>query len=438
MPKPSDIPVCPVAPPTRSSDRLSRDYRISLVTPLFGGGVDAGEPDESLPIRGTSIRGQLQFWWRATKGAALATRTDLFSHHAAVWGTTERASPVNIEVCEWTAARRKPCATYAAGIGGKLNLRWERPFVGALPYALFPFQGRLDRQTVLEAPAQFIEGVSFTLRVRCPQELLQDVETAVRAWVNFGGLGARTRRGCGTLLCTNLAPRDVTDLPQWFRTGGFPIADKVRDWPTMPLGLLVGDKPQEPVAAWNKVIGLLKEFRQGVGIGRNPGQQHNRPGRSRYPEPETIRRVTNRRSPQHGRLGHVPDDAFPRAEFGLPIVFHFPPNQGEPLDTTLYPGRASDGEPRERMASPLVLKPLAMADGKAVPLILRLVTPALTAVELRQGNEPLPLPKTVAIRGSRLAQYRDPDSPIKDSASGSAIEAFGNHARQNGFREVTR
>ena len=38
-----------------------QDYRIKLLTPLFGGGVEAGKPDPTLPIRGTSIRGQLQF-----------------------------------------------------------------------------------------------------------------------------------------------------------------------------------------------------------------------------------------------------------------------------------------------------------------------------------------------------------------------------------------
>jgi CRISPR type III-B/RAMP module RAMP protein Cmr1 len=39
---------------------------------MFGGGVVAREVDETHPIRETSIRGQLQFWWRATAGAKYA------------------------------------------------------------------------------------------------------------------------------------------------------------------------------------------------------------------------------------------------------------------------------------------------------------------------------------------------------------------------------
>jgi CRISPR-associated protein Cmr1 len=418
-----------------------RDYQISLITPLFGGGVEAGAPDETLPIRGTSIRGQLQFWWRATRGGEFGACADLFARHADVWGKTDKASPVEIEVREVPPALQKPCARYVPGNGGKLRLNWDKPFEGSdrvLPYALFPFQGKLskDWRTVEKAPAQFIEAASFTLRVRYPQALQRDVETAVRAWVSFGGLGARTRRGCGALVCKELAPKDINDLQRWFQTGSFPVTSSVRDWPTMPSSLLVGNKPEEPLLAWKTVLGLLQAFRQGVGTARNPGQQSNRPGRSRYPEPETLRRVTNTRSWQHLRLEHIPEDAFPRAEFGLPIVFHFQ-GQGEPPDTELYPSRASDGEPRERMASPLVLKPLAMADGKAVPLILRLVTPPLTGVELKQGSRLLPFPAT-AVRDARLATYRD--SPLTGAASGSAIEAFLLHARKsnNGFREVTR
>jgi CRISPR/Cas system CMR-associated protein Cmr1 (group 7 of RAMP superfamily) len=35
-----------------------------LITPLYGGGVKAHTIDESMPIRVSSIRGQLRFWWR--------------------------------------------------------------------------------------------------------------------------------------------------------------------------------------------------------------------------------------------------------------------------------------------------------------------------------------------------------------------------------------
>jgi CRISPR-associated protein Cmr1 len=437
MPRADAIPECPQPLAARSSGRATREYQISLITPVFGGGAEAGQPDEDFPIRGTSIRGQLQFWWRATRGARFADHRELFARHAEIWGTTEVASPVEVVVRCAAAGPSQPCAEYKPRNkgDGRLQLRWKHPLNGPeLPYAVFPFQGQLskDRRTIVEPPATFIETASFTLRLRSPAELGEDVETAVWAWINFGGLGARTRRGCGSLFCEELAPKDIRDLESQFRKAPFKSGDAARDWPTIPRSVLAGNQPEAPLEAWKKAIGLLQEFRQGPGIGRNPGTQPHRPGRSRYPEPETIRRATGQRSSQHARLAHIPDDAFPRAEFGLPIVFHFPDHrrQGEPPDTVLYPSGA------ERMASPLILKPLALANRKAVPFIMRLVAPPLTGVELKQGSNSLELSEATVVRANRLATYRD--SPLSASKSGSAVEAFLLYTRNNGFREIKR
>jgi len=435
MPKLKDIPVCPSPPAERASGRVEKRYRISLITPLFGGGAEPGQPDEDFPIRGTAIRGQLEFWWRATCGATFATHKDLFARHAKIWGTTEKASSVEVSISHTKICPLKRCANYTRKKDGKLQLRWEDIFKGQeLPYALFPFQGQLtdDRKIVSAEPAQYIEDASFTLKLRYPQELSEDVEAAVRAWVNFGGLGARTRRGCGALLCKELAPKNAGDLEPWFRDNFKLSGGEARPWPTIPGSVLAEKLEQTPIDAWKKVIGLLQKLRQGKEVGRNKGGDKN-PGRSRWPEPETIRRVIGKRSRQHARMTYIPDDAFPRAEFGLPIVFHFK-DKGDPPDTVLYPSDDPSGEPRERMASPLILKPLALANGKAVPLILHLVTPPLTGVVLKQGSDRLPLPSTTVVRDKHLASY--PCSPLSASASGSAIDAFLSHARGNGFREI--
>ncbi len=451
MPRANAIPECPPLPAARSSGRVTREYQISLITPLFGGGAEPSKTDEEFPIRGTSIRGQLQFWWRATRGVRFDNHSDLFARHAEIWGTTERASPVEVAVRDVTTKPARSCARYewnqkARGGKGGWRLVWEAPFASSpLPYALFSFQGKQPASRdgdPEEPPANFIDTASFTLRLRYPEKLSEDVEAAVWAWVNFGGLGARTRRGCGVLLCKELAPKTANDLELWFKSGAFKVDGSVRDWPTMPDVLLVREPELAPIEAWKEVIGFLQKFRQGEEFGRNKGSG-NHPGRSRWPEPETIRRVTGRRSSQHARLAHVPDNAFPRAEFGLPIVFHFQ-GQGEPPDTVLYSSGA------ERMASPLILKPLALANGKAVPLIVRLVAPNATGVELKPANESAASALKVdaetdlladkelvpKLRDPALAAYRD--SPLAASKAGSAVDAFLLYARNNGFREIKR
>lgn len=460
MPKPEKIPPCPAAPTRRSTGLVTRDYSICLITPVFGGGVVAGEPDKSFPIRGTSIRGQLQFWWRATRGAAFASHSELFKRHGEVWGTTKKASPVELEVRDIHCDPPRPCARYtwnprARGGRGGWSLHWDETLRSAdLPYALFPFQGQPPAQggpgaVPEKMPAEFIGSGSFIVRLRFPEALSDEVEAAVWAWVNFGGIGARTRRGCGSIVgeevdgqgrvVKTLAPRAIADLRSWFRARAGEMATMERTWPTLPSTLLSHQVAASPIDAWNRIIGLWKAFRQGVGFARNPGQMANRPGRSRYPEPETIRELpnigANRGLSHHQRLSSIPANGFPRAELGLPIVFHFQ-GRGEPPDVTLYPQSEPGGTSRERMASPLILKPLALGNNQAIPVIVRLLTPQLTGIELRQNNTVLSLPAATVVQDPRLAEYLN--SPLAGSSSGSAIEAFMTFARSrnNGFTEL--
>ena len=419
-----------------------RGYEIELITPLFGGGVETRVNDVTFPIRPTSIRGQLELWWRATVGAQYATPSELRAAQTAVWGNAGQASRVQVRVEVVSASEPVACARFEQDRQSPERLRsmptWQAPFSKTnLPYALFPFQGQLasgGRQVALE-PAHCIPQARFKLTLMCDAGLSfdRDIAPALWAWVNFGGLGSRTRRGCGAIRCQTLAPKDASDLKAaWKRW--MPQTYPARAWPTLAAALLAGPPQSDAIRAWDLAIKLLREFRQVVGLGRNPGQPPNRPGRSRWPEPETIRRVTGKRSPRHQRLGDIPDDAFPRAEFGLPIVFHFK-DQGEPPDTVLYPGPDERGERRDRMASPLVLKPVALQDGKFLPVILQLQGGGVREVELRQGAKSLDLPQPTYIRHPKLAEYRN--SPLQGrSNQGSAVEAFLAYAQSQGFGKV--
>jgi len=457
------IPPCPSIPPNRKLGHETRLYRIRLVTPLFGGGVEPGESDEDFPIRGTSIRGQLQFWWRAIRGAAYSTRKELFDRHKEIWGTTDKASPVQIEVVwQGDLPIRIPCATYTwdqkkrKGQGG-WRLDWDACFAGAaLPYVLFPFQGKEPRGYQHHAepekfPAHFIKEGQFLLRVRFPEALRQDVETAIWAWVNFGGLGARTRRGCGSLfgqeidgdgkVIGELSPLSGSsdDLKAWFQHGRGNANGSVREWPTLPQCFLYHSHSTNPISAWNQVVEVFREFRQGVPIARKQGRPA---GQSLYPEPDTIRLITGRSS-----AGHQPDEemtvGFPRAEFGLPIIFHFKDERtGDPTDTALYPfisqTSSDEGGTRDRMASPLILKPLALSDGQSIPFAIRLITSPLAHVELQNAKTGQCLtPKHTAPVRDRA--FNNGDSPISNrSSEGSALDAFINYMKEapNGFMEV--
>jgi hypothetical protein len=96
-------------------------------------------------------------------------------------------------------------------------------------------------------------------------------------------------------------------------------------WPEFFSALHIKDNGNSnAISAWKQSIQTLQTFRQGNDIGRNPGEDPKRPGRSRWPEPETIRKITGSRDLKHQRMAAVPDDGFPRADLGLPIIFSIP------------------------------------------------------------------------------------------------------------------
>jgi len=413
---------------TGHSDLIPQTYEIQVITPLFGGGVEAGVNDPVTLIRSSSIRGHLRFWWRATRGAKFATVADLRQREGDIWGTTTSPSQVVVEARLLSRGTTYPCAHIP---DGKNFPRFKDLHSG---YALFPFQGsKKDGTPISECTSK----VSFELKLTYPNSLLEDVKAAVWAWVNFGGIGARTRRGCGALYCRELSPPETSSIKSWYETNlkSFDISLNARDWPTLPEDMLVRVN-RDPMQAWAEVVGLMHTFRQGQNVGRNPGKAPYRPGRSRWPEPETIRNTTSRRDPRHPRMSVIPNDAFPRAEFGLPIVFHFKDYE-DPEDTELYP--VVRGKEKTRMSSPLILRPLLCKNGSALEAILRLNTQSADEVVLKKTPKS---PKFKKICDPTLATY--PNSPLGRpiaakpvrSPSGSAIEGFLAFAEENGFVKV--
>ncbi len=427
-----DFPEGDLAINNHHPDMETRTYEIQVITPLFGGGVEAGKIDPELPIRPSSIRGHLRFWWRATRGAKFADGAELRQRESEIWGSTENPSPVCLEITDVSQGKPYPCAYYPEG------RNFPRFEVNHPPYALFPFQGSKNDGTPV---ALCLPDVKFRLKFVFPKELSPDVESALWAWINFGGIGARTRRGCGALFCQDFSPSDYQSISDWYNS--FSMKFEVdhpgeNKWPTLPKKILVRQESSNEIQCWAVTIELMRVFRQGD-VGRNPGKP--RPGRSRWPEPETIREATRCRNPKHTRMA-IPNDAFPRAEFGLPIIFQFTPRgSGDPAETELYP--VVNNAQKTRMSSPLILRPMRCANGDVVSIILHLQTPRLDEVILKNAPHN---PRYTKIRGKDLASYHN--SPmglpkggnVERSADGSALDAFIAFAQEKGndFVEVPK
>jgi CRISPR-associated protein Cmr1 len=325
-------------------------YSCKLVTPLYGGGVRAGVVDPELPIRPASIRGQLRFWWRVACGP-FKDSAEMFARESAIWGgigeAGPRASQVRVRVRGVGSPSVLPAHIYEKdpAAPGKYK-SFPKVADWAEGYALFSAKGELnrDRDDFKEPRKELAQaGIGFELGLALGPTLdkaqREEVALALRWWASFGGLGARTRRGLGAIAVTGVDP--VTEV-EVVKRGGRLVLRKAAGGATQ---------------AWKEAVGRLRDFRQKPDLGRNPGAAANRPGRSRWPEADRIRTLSQRADPRHA-VPVTAVDGFPRAAFGLPIVFHFKDERtGDPGDHVLEPADLSNGDKRDRLASPLILRP---------------------------------------------------------------------------------
>lgn len=375
------------------SQIITQERKYELITPLFGGGVKAGEADPITTIRGSSIRGQLRFWWRACRGGAFADLEQMKKAEDAIWGTASKdkkgekpASKVQVFVKVKDHGKAvKPFEVIQKIKDGKPEYRNGKPIPQiknienvAPSYAAFPL--RPEQRTIyVNMPTTPIkENVSFILEIKFPKDLQTDVEAALWAWETFGGIGARTRRGFGAISLLSIDQKPVT-LPAINNFESFisqqlkkHVVDVVK-WPsdlphlTKNLAHKSVPRPNSTKATdvWSYLIKTLKEFRQE----RNPGSKPNRPGRSRWPEPDYIRNLTGQHTSSHSPTNKL--NKFPRAAFGLPIIFQFNPddyNRNNPYDSNSDPRTtmlilSGSGIESDRLASPLILRPIKCSNG---------------------------------------------------------------------------
>lgn len=374
----------------------TRHYRIRLITPLFGGGVEPGEADTSFPIRATSIRGQLRTWWRVLYGSRLGD--NMWQREEEIFGSTEFLSPLKVTVLDQPTldlidpanpeygGRFGPIA-YALfsavdkkqkvakeGIEFRLQISWDNPKGLEIRRAAQNEQRRKDRKKPLPS---VIKDIS------------DEIQGAISGWLAFGGLGARTRRGGGSVFCRELGQTKL---------------------PSIPGKVLLGPSLPNAIEAWKFSVAAYQEFRQ-----TPRGKKHSKtiqngrtvqvPGRSHWPEADSIRHVTGC-SLKPGRetpTGDAPVDenphdhsqpvvpqellpAFPKGVLGLPINYHFADGPGKDRDRKPNPGNpkkdpqdvqlvavildASGGLVRlDRMLSPVITRPLWM-NGKWHPAVI--------------------------------------------------------------------
>lgn len=439
----------------------TRQYK--LITPLFGGGVKPGVNDPDNLIRGTEIRGQLRFWWRAIRGGQFGgDLAKMKKREDEIWGAASNTEEqknlkkedigekkvkwkevvqirVEIQDCGKT---QKPYIPQWNAQKTKIVLQSNPEIPSYAAFPLRPSDDELKQAKYKGGPEHvFVEdvrnGVVFLLHLSFPQIWSTEIEATLWAWETFGGIGARTRRGFGALLLqeidankikdVELSPANPNEAKIWIRmkiqqymgahenqyVAHVPYIKATLDMQNMRI---LGPSTQ-PAELWKKLIDPLFAFRQQRFDFRE--QRSSSFGTSLWPEANALRKRLHADKNQ----SNTPDK-LPRAAFGLPIVFHLP--HEKPVTTITLQGTQ---DARERFASRLILKPIPCRSKRFLGIAILLDGSALPEDDLALIRDGKPW-KTIPVEQTRLKPREVPGLDNVLGTETDVLKAFMNYLKK--------
>jgi CRISPR-associated protein Cmr1 len=353
--------------------RETIELELRLITPMFGGGYKAREVDPLQPIRSAAIRGHLRFWWRATAGARYSSVADLHKAETELWGgASTKDNPafgkVAIQVQILSAGEETPYSQIAPPSKPK-----DGPLHG---YFLFPFREQRE-QNIPAAVGR--RQVSFQLRLTLDASLSEaqraEVRTALKAWIAFGGVGARTRRGCGALTVVGANANQwlppTQGLAQWLEMPRDAASD--HDWTTLAgaRGFITLTKNAED--AWRELGQFWARFRKG-----HFAQAYSPMSGGKWRD---YRQVLCQLRNQGNTL------RLAKPFLGLPIIYQ----EIKGARNLCFTGTLESAQ-SGRMASPVILKPIALQGGKYGALVLVMHAPKPDKIRVNSQEYALAAP----------------------------------------------
>ncbi|MCK6574392.1 hypothetical protein L6V77_25195 [Myxococcota bacterium] len=372
--------------PTPPFAVLTLEYRLN--TPLFLGGAEPNEPE----IRAPSLRGALHKWFRAADPRFGDHEFGLFGN-AGRDGASQGRLTVRLDPL--TGGRETP--EFRKASFGRFTQRVGRYDRNGVTYLGFPFDMGVNlRRYIVPTPSTRLIA---RLVVHCPPVRIQAKAASIEAqatrdrrgllaaaWLlgRLGGLGARTRRGFGSLdlVGWQISP-DAPDRERWLADmGALPLVGSAtpqrwfQDFANGRHALRTQWFPGAPGKP-DAVPHIGDRFKAVMLTRGHEGDQGwqsalNEAGRSLQdfraltePDYTAVKRhiLARNRAPEGQFLTAAPR----RAAFGLPLVFRFTSlkNAGmRPSSAEFLPAPTEkDRRPPVRQGSPLYLHVLRATDG---------------------------------------------------------------------------
>jgi len=192
---------------TRFKNIEKQEYKLEVVTPLFLGGADPSTPE----LRVAPFKGMLRFWWRALYGSN--DLKEMKKEEAGIFGSTEKKSMLHINIVE-ASGIKVDRSNLPSGDRGTSNLGT----IDYLAYGLCEYNK--EKKQIEYVKGHFEPKTSFTLELYAKADLFPQVYDALKCFLLYGGIGARSRNGFGSLYCADIHiednPPERSNLPLKF------------------------------------------------------------------------------------------------------------------------------------------------------------------------------------------------------------------------------
>jgi CRISPR-associated protein Cmr1 len=320
-----------------------------IVTPMFLGGAD--QTEQLKQIRPPSVKGALRFWWRALQWNKVKDLQELHQKEARLFGAAANENDkkvkfgqslfsLRVETKHWKDA---PCPQSLLGLKYMLG------------------QGLDGRRSLT---GNFTVHVRF--RPAAKEEDQQSVVEALMVWGLLGGLGARSRRGLGSVAvrkitgCDLSVPSSINELQSYLNNLAEKLNDNLPPFSAFSQESLIyshGTDKQKPIL-------LLDEVGKGMLLYRSYGRYDSRQKMHMVLGQEANQEFTTDHDAIHKavKYGNCPVSLPKRSIFGLPHNYFFSSVSGGTADIQPI------GEKRGRRASPLLVHIHKFPDGTLVAI----------------------------------------------------------------------
>jgi len=177
------------------------NYEFEVVTPMFLGGADQNEAELRVP----SIKGMLRFWWRAISDKS--TISDLKEEEGELFGSTDEKSKIFIKIDNPDISVSKNLFN-----GKKFKVETSRGTfpIDILHYLAYGPLNYVKGKGNVVIKEYIPAGEKFVLSIIAQKSVFEEIDKALSYLLTFGGIGAKSRNGFGSLYCENI--QYITDF----------------------------------------------------------------------------------------------------------------------------------------------------------------------------------------------------------------------------------